>query len=31
MTEDIIDEVENDDNEYVDSTLEDFSIDEDDF
>lgn len=31
MTEDIIDEVENDDNEYVDSALEDFSIDEDDF
>ena len=31
MTEDIIDEVENDDNEYVDSTLEDLSIDEDDF
>ena len=31
MTEDIIDEVENDENEYVDSTLEDFSIDEDDF
>ena len=31
MTEDIIDEVENEDNEYVDSTLEDFSIDEDDF
>ncbi len=31
MTEDIIDEVESDDNEYVDSTLEDFSIDEDDF
>lgn len=31
MTEDIIDEVENDDNEYVDSSLEDFSIDEDDF
>ena len=31
MTEDIIDEVENDDNEYVDSTLDDFSIDEDDF
>ena len=31
MTEDIIDEVENDDNEYVDSALDDFSIDEDDF
>ncbi len=31
MTEDIIDEVENEDNEYVDSALEDFSIDEDDF
>ena len=31
MTEDIIDEVENDENEYVDSTLEDFSIDEEDF
>ena len=31
MTEDIIDEMENEDNEYVDSTLEDFSIDEDDF
>ena len=31
MTEDIIDEIENDDNEYVDSALEDFSIDEDDF
>ncbi len=31
MTEDIIDEIEGDDNEYVDSTLEDFSIDEDDF
>ncbi len=31
MTEDIIDEVESDDNEYVDSALEDFSIDEDDF
>ena len=31
MIEDIIDEVENDDNEYVDSALDDFSIDEDDF
>ncbi|MBP6459413.1 MAG: single-stranded DNA-binding protein [Crocinitomicaceae bacterium] len=31
MTEDIIDEVENEDNEYVDATLEDFTIDEDDF
>ena len=31
MTEDIIDEMENEDNEYVDSALEDFSIDEDDF
>jgi single-strand DNA-binding protein len=31
MTEDIIDEMESEDNEYVDSALEDFSIDEDDF
>ena len=31
MTEDIIDEVEKEDNEYVDATLEDFTIDEDDF
>jgi len=31
MTEDIIDEVESDDNEYVDSSIDDFSIDEDDF
>jgi len=31
MSEDMIDEIENDDNEYVDSALEDFSIDEDDF
>jgi single-strand DNA-binding protein len=31
MTEDMIDEVENEDNEYVDATLEDFTIDEDDF
>ena len=31
MSEDIIDEVESDDNEYVDSALDDFSIDEDDF
>ena len=31
MIEDIIDEVENDDNEYVDTSIDDFSIDEDDF
>jgi single stranded DNA-binding protein len=29
--EDLIDELENDDNEYVDAALEDFTIDEDDF
>ena len=29
--EDLIDQLENDDNEYVDATLEDFTIDEDDF
>jgi single stranded DNA-binding protein len=29
--EDLIDQLENDDNEYVDAALEDFTIDEDDF
>jgi single-strand DNA-binding protein len=29
--EDLIDELESDDNEYVDAALEDFTIDEDDF
>jgi len=29
--EDLIDQLESDDNEYVDATLEDFTIDEDDF
>jgi len=29
--EDLIDQLENDDNEYVDANLEDFTIDEDDF